>query len=75
MNNDHQKLPPQLKIRLTNGEVLFFENAQVDILPNAILLHDRNRPNTTRLFTFANTIDMEIPGNILMSKIQKPGII
>ena len=74
MNNDHQNPPhPKLKIRLTNGEVLFFENAQIDIMPTAAFLHDRNKPNTTRIFPFANIIELEIPGNIVMSKIQKPG--
>lgn len=75
MNNNHQNLPrPKLKIVLTNGEIHFFEDAHIDITPTAIFLHDRDKPNTTRIFPLANIIELEIPGKMTISKIQKPGI-
>jgi len=76
MSNNHENPPhPKLKIKLTNGEVLFFGDAQISITPNAAFLYDRERPNTTRIFPFANIIELEIPGKMILSKIQKPGIV
>jgi len=73
MNNNHKNIPtPKIKIKLTNNEILYFDNAEVTITPNAIFLINKNNPNITKIFPFANIVELDIPGRFIASKIQKP---